>query len=593
MNMQKKGLYGFTLIEMVVAIGIFSTMMVVAVGMFAKLNSAQRLNQAKLDVLNEVRFSLDLMGTEILFGYAFPPTPVSFPGGCASGCSPTNSGPEDRFIFGTKIRSDIPARLIEYYLDTDTGRIMRGEQKFFGVCNVTPFPDPACYAPLTSANVKITQLTYTVSNKGVDLQPIITVTVSGVVRTEKFQLSSTYSPRFLQDPNSVPPTDNQLPTIAITSPTSQPTYTTNASSINILGVASDNVGVVSVTWANQSSGASPPPSVVSVTGMYADWRVSSVPLQSGNNTIIFTALDAVGNSATDQINIFSNTPPSTPSLNASGNCNTSNGTVYASLSVSNVGANYYDTEKCAGGSCSSGPWSVLGSDGTTQYHGSLGLGETWSYRARAFGNGQYSSWSNIDTATMPSSCSISGPPKYSCTGAGGTCVADASGPYTTSTCDSACPPPPPPKYSCTGVDNTCVVDSSGPYTTSSCDSACPSPPTPGTFYLEISYPPVLVVHVTGNGTNPRTSTSVQIDVIDDNYGGSVSFSCGGLPPNSQCYFSPPSADSPGSTKLRIRVPDNVSDIETDFPITIKGQGGGDSRYVSAVLHVIIGGINEN
>ncbi|MDP2668715.1 MAG: prepilin-type N-terminal cleavage/methylation domain-containing protein [bacterium] len=562
MNMHKKG---FTLIEMIIAIGIFSAVMLTAVWMFTKLNSTQRQNQAKLDVLNEVRFSLDLMGQEILFGYAFPPTPISFPGGCASGCSPTAA---NHFIFGTKIRSDIPARLIEYYLDSSTGRIMRGEQKFFGPCATTPFPTTDCYAPLTSANVKITQLTYTVSNKGTDLQPIITVTVVGNVREEKFQLSSTYSPRFLQDPNAVPPSDNQLPTIAITSPSQG--FITPASSINISGVASDNVGVVSVTWVNQSSGGSG--SASAVTAGYATWRALSVPLQSGNNTIIFTAADAAGNVDTDQIVIFSNTPPSTPSLSASGNCNTSSGTVYASLSIGNVGASFYDTEKCAGGSCSAGPWSVLGSNGTTQYHSPLGLGETWSYRARAFGNGQYSPWSSIKTATMPSSCSISAPPVCG----DGTC----NGGEDYLSCPVDCPAP-----FC--GDGTC----NGGETTASCPVDCPV--VPGTFYLDISYPPVLIVHVTGNGTNPRTSTSVTISIIDDNYGGSVSFSCGGLPPNSQCKFSPNSPNSPGSTKLRIQVPDNVSDVETDFPITIQGQGGGDTRYVSALLHVIIGGINEN
>jgi hypothetical protein len=97
--------------------------------------------------------------------------------------------------------------------------------------------------------------------------------------------------------------DNTDPVIDITSPTTSSTYSTANSTISIGGSASDNVGVTQVTWSNNRGGSG------SASGTDS-WSVSNISLQSGNNVITFTALDAADNNGTDSITI-NYTPPTT------------------------------------------------------------------------------------------------------------------------------------------------------------------------------------------------------------------------------------------------------------------------------------------
>ena len=83
--------------------------------------------------------------------------------------------------------------------------------------------------------------------------------------------------------------DLVAPICKITSPTVDPTYVTNGNSISLAGTASDNVGVVSVTWSNDRGGSGV---AMGTTG----WTISGITLQEGNNTITVTATDAAGNS---------------------------------------------------------------------------------------------------------------------------------------------------------------------------------------------------------------------------------------------------------------------------------------------------------
>jgi Bacterial Ig domain len=99
------------------------------------------------------------------------------------------------------------------------------------------------------------------------------------------------------------PPDTTPPTISITSPTTGALYSTNVSSINLAGTASDNVGVTGVTWSNSRGGSG------TATGITA-WSITGVILQSGTNLITVTAHDAAGN--TNQVTltaIYDTTPP--------------------------------------------------------------------------------------------------------------------------------------------------------------------------------------------------------------------------------------------------------------------------------------------
>ena len=82
--------------------------------------------------------------------------------------------------------------------------------------------------------------------------------------------------------------DMTAPSIAITSPTSAPTFASSNATMNLSGTASDNVGVTSVIWANDRGG------VGTATGT-TSWSVAGIPLQPGTNVVSVTAYDAAGN----------------------------------------------------------------------------------------------------------------------------------------------------------------------------------------------------------------------------------------------------------------------------------------------------------
>ena len=90
--------------------------------------------------------------------------------------------------------------------------------------------------------------------------------------------------------------DTTLPEVTITSPTSNSTYSTEATSVTLGGTASDNVGVTHLTWSNDSGGSG------EATGT-TDWSTSTITLYSGENVVTITAFDEAGNSGEDSITI--------------------------------------------------------------------------------------------------------------------------------------------------------------------------------------------------------------------------------------------------------------------------------------------------
>ena len=90
--------------------------------------------------------------------------------------------------------------------------------------------------------------------------------------------------------------DTTAPTIAIASPTAEPSYVTTADFIDLGGTAGDNVGVNAVRWA-VSYGE---------TGTAAgttSWTATGIPLRPGLNTVLVEAEDAAGNKQSDAIEI--------------------------------------------------------------------------------------------------------------------------------------------------------------------------------------------------------------------------------------------------------------------------------------------------
>jgi YD repeat-containing protein len=104
-------------------------------------------------------------------------------------------------------------------------------------------------------------------------------------------------------------TDTIAPSISITNPTSGYFFTTNNSTINLGGTASDNVGVTLVTWANDRGG-------FGTAAGTNSWTVNSIPLQAGDNDIFVTAYDAAGNNDYALLTVIY-TPPVPPTIQVS------------------------------------------------------------------------------------------------------------------------------------------------------------------------------------------------------------------------------------------------------------------------------------
>ncbi len=101
--------------------------------------------------------------------------------------------------------------------------------------------------------------------------------------------------------------DAIAPIIQITIPTTAATIARNCSTLNLSGTASDNKGVVSVSWLNNKNGNT---GDCDIDGTI--WSVEKVNLAIGDNPLIFTAADAAGNTATTTITVtYINTVPGT------------------------------------------------------------------------------------------------------------------------------------------------------------------------------------------------------------------------------------------------------------------------------------------
>ncbi|MEO5822334.1 MAG: hypothetical protein ABIT71_17645 [Vicinamibacteraceae bacterium] len=86
------------------------------------------------------------------------------------------------------------------------------------------------------------------------------------------------------------------PVITITTPTANPTFTSDATAITLAGTATDDTGVVSVAWVNSRGGSG------AATGT-TNWTAANIPLSGGVNIIAVTATDANGNASTDTLTV--------------------------------------------------------------------------------------------------------------------------------------------------------------------------------------------------------------------------------------------------------------------------------------------------
>ncbi len=90
--------------------------------------------------------------------------------------------------------------------------------------------------------------------------------------------------------------DLDKPTVTISSPTTNTSYPTTAASLSLGGAASDDKGVVRVSWQNDRGGGD-------VAQGTSAWTIPAIQLAAGSNFITVTAEDAQGNLARDTITV--------------------------------------------------------------------------------------------------------------------------------------------------------------------------------------------------------------------------------------------------------------------------------------------------
>lgn len=161
--------HGFTLLEMLISIGIFSVLVIATIGITLSVTQAQ-IKAANIQVLQDnIRFSVELMTKEmrtgsnfVISGYctAVPNAEISFEG---------NSG--DR----------------AYFLDSSTNIIMRLKQK------IASAGDCLNASALTSEEISVNDLGFRLTGHAIgptDGQPKITIIMSLTSKSPKLQLES-------------------------------------------------------------------------------------------------------------------------------------------------------------------------------------------------------------------------------------------------------------------------------------------------------------------------------------------------------------------------------------------------------------------
>jgi parallel beta-helix repeat protein len=90
--------------------------------------------------------------------------------------------------------------------------------------------------------------------------------------------------------------------ITITSPTDSPSYKTTSRYLTLAGTATDDRGVLGITWTNATTGQSGA-ATLGPSRRNVNWSAANIALNSGQNFITVTATDGDGCTASDQITV--------------------------------------------------------------------------------------------------------------------------------------------------------------------------------------------------------------------------------------------------------------------------------------------------
>jgi prepilin-type N-terminal cleavage/methylation domain-containing protein len=188
------GIRGFTLIEIIVSLGIFAVVSVVAVGALLKVIDANKKAQALKTAINNLNFALESMSREIRTGSEYEPDDVNV------------SGHYDELTFRTSKSCDgNPVSASNYlYVSYKYNSASKTIEKASGCEGSSELNE---YDPIVSTDLTVTYMEFDVD--GVEFpidtretQPIVRITLqghSGVRERDKsyFSLQTTVSQRLM------------------------------------------------------------------------------------------------------------------------------------------------------------------------------------------------------------------------------------------------------------------------------------------------------------------------------------------------------------------------------------------------------------
>ncbi len=156
---------GFTLVEMIVAIGLFSIVMVVCVGALLALVSANRKAQALQSVMNNLNIALDGMARSVRMGNDYDGS---------TGCTGNTAGPNDctggSTTFEFQPYGDVSNPRWIYNFNSTTHRIERSTSGTISGA-----------APITAPEVTIDGMLFYVvgTERGDTVQPKVVIVIKG------------------------------------------------------------------------------------------------------------------------------------------------------------------------------------------------------------------------------------------------------------------------------------------------------------------------------------------------------------------------------------------------------------------------------
>jgi prepilin-type N-terminal cleavage/methylation domain-containing protein len=169
---------GFTLIEVLVSVAIFATVMVIALGALLAMSESDRKAQTLKSVINNLNFSLDAMSRSMRTGINYHCDVTSLPVTDPRDCNQSSSGASSIAFLSAE------GQTVEYCRGNGSTCDPSGTA-------VLVSKNGGAYAPLTSSEVDITNLQFYVTGAADPLiQPHVVILLSGEVPVSVSQTSA-------------------------------------------------------------------------------------------------------------------------------------------------------------------------------------------------------------------------------------------------------------------------------------------------------------------------------------------------------------------------------------------------------------------